>query len=99
MTYGWGAKYTEKFFFQPEGTRLYGTASFLDYKRGIDDGKSAGDEIFFSVRFQEESSSGTVEHKNYYAGKIAGSEIRFRMQDDRGSPPLEFTAAKSDPKP
>jgi hypothetical protein len=94
VTYGWGDKYTEKFFFQPEGNRLYGTATFLGYKRGIDDGKIAGDEISFSVHFQEESSSGSREHKNYYGGKIVGNEIRFRMQDDRGSVPLDFTATK-----
>ena len=73
---------------------MYGTASFLGYKRGIDDGKIAGDEISFSVHFQEESSSGSREHKNYYGGKIVGNEIRFRMQDDRGSAPLDFTATK-----
>lgn len=95
VTYHWDAKHRESFFFQPEGNRLYGTASFLGAKRGIDDGKIEGAEIFFSVRFREQSASGTRDHKNYYGGKIAGNEIRFRMQDDRGSPPLEFTATKS----
>lgn len=94
VTYPWDAKHKEGFFFQPEGNRLYGTASFLGAKRGIDDGKIEGDEIFFSVRFQEQSASGTRDHKNYYGGKIAGNEIRFRLQDDRGSPPLEFVAAR-----
>lgn len=94
LTYHWDAKHKESFFFQPEGNRFYGTASFLGAKRGIDDGKIEGEEIFFSVRFQEETSSGTRDRKNYYAGKIAGNEIRFRLQDDRGSPPLEFIATK-----
>ncbi|MBM4262440.1 MAG: toll/interleukin-1 receptor domain-containing protein [Deltaproteobacteria bacterium] len=94
VTYHWNAKHKEAFFFQPEGNRLYGTASFLGLKRGIDDGKIEGGEIFFSVRFQEDSASGTRERKNYYGGKIAGNEIRFRLQDDRGSPPLEFIATR-----
>lgn len=94
LTYHWDAKHKESFFFQPEGNRLYGTASFLGAKRGIDDGKIEGEEIFFSVRFQEESSAGRRDRKNYYAGKIDGTAIRFRMQDDRGSPPLEFIATK-----
>lgn len=95
VTYGWGATHAENFFFQPEGERIYGTASFLAAKRGIDDGKIIGDEITFSVRFQETSSQGNRDRKNYYGGKITGNEIRFRLQDDRGSPPLEFTATKS----
>lgn len=97
VTYPWNAKYKELFFFQPEGNRLYGTASFLGSKRGIDDGKIEGEEIYFSVRFQEQSSSGARDHKNYYGGKISGEVIRFRLQDDRGSPPLEFIATKSAP--
>jgi hypothetical protein len=95
VVYPWDAKHRETFFFQPEGSRVYGTASFLGYKRGIDDAKIEGDEITFGVRFQENSSDGVRDHKNYYGGTIVGNEIHFRMQDDRGSPLLEFTARKS----
>ncbi len=53
VRYDWGDKYTEAFFFQPEGSKLFGTASFLGAKRGIEEGKIEGETISFFVRFQE----------------------------------------------
>lgn len=32
---------------------------------------------------------------NAYRGSVAGGVIRFLLQDDRGSPPLEFTAERA----
>jgi hypothetical protein len=94
VTYSWGARYQEEFFFQPEGNELFGTASFLAAKRGIEDGKVEGDRISFVVRFQEVSDGATRDHKNYYWGKLDGRQILLRMQDDRGSPPLEWVLIK-----
>jgi cytoskeletal protein RodZ len=34
VTYPWQVSYTEQFLFQPEGDKLFGTASFLGVKRG-----------------------------------------------------------------
>jgi hypothetical protein len=97
VTYSWGDSYKEQFRFEPQDSRLFGTASFLGADRGIEDGKIDGEDISFNVRFQETSANTTTEHKNHYTGKMtAGNEIRFRMQDDRGNPPLEFAAAKQD---
>lgn len=94
VTYGWGDSYKERFKFQTEDNRLVGTASFLGHAKGIEDGKIDGDKISFSVRFQEMLGATTAAHKNSYTGKMTGSEIQFRMQDDRGNPPVEFTARK-----
>jgi len=94
VTYSWGARYREEFFFQPEGNGLFGTASFLAAKRGIEDGKVEGDRIAFVVRFQEVSDGATRDRKNYYWGKLDGGQILLRMQDDRGSPPVEWILAK-----
>jgi hypothetical protein len=95
-TYGWGAKYTEPFFFQPEGSKLFGTAGFLGVKRGIEEGKIEGGTISFFVRFEEESSGERRERKNYYWGKLNGSgEILLRMQDDRGNPAAEWVLSKN----
>ncbi len=44
---------TKLFLFQPEGAKLFGTASFLGAKRGIEEGKIEGESISFIVRFQE----------------------------------------------
>jgi len=47
------------------------------------------------VRFQEIAGDTTREHKNYYWGKLNGKEILVRIQDDRGSPPVDFVLRKS----
>jgi hypothetical protein len=99
VTYGWGDKFTEQFFFQPEDNKLFGTASFLGAKRGIDEGKIEGENIAFFIRFQENSGGTTTDHKNYYWGRLDGEKIRMRLQDDRGSLPLDFVLSKSSAKP
>lgn len=96
VTYGWGAKYNEPFFFQPEGNRLFGTAGFLGTKRGIEEGKIEGGTISFLVRFEEVSGGETRARKNYYWGKLNGrGEMLMRMQDDRGNPAVEWILRKS----
>ena len=95
VTYSWGDRYREEFFFQPEGDRLFGTASFLARKHGLEDGKIEGDRISFVVRFQEAAAAVTRERKNYYWGRLDGNEIHLRLQDDRGSPPLEWMLTKN----
>ena len=95
VTYGWGAKFIEPFFFQAEGNKLFGTASFLGAKRGIEQGKIEGESISFYVRYEEVSGSESRERKNYYWGKINGDDILMRMQDDRGSAAVEWILRKS----
>ena len=90
VTYSWGAKYNEPFFFQPEGNMLFGTVSFLGVKRGIEEGKIEGETISFRVRFDEVSGDESRERKNYYFGKLNGNQIHMRMQDDRGNPAVEW---------
>ena len=95
VTYSWGAKYKERFFFEPEGGKLFGTATFLESKRGVEDGKIEGDHISFSVRFEEISGDVTREVKNTYFARVSGSELSVRMQDSRGTPPVQFKLTRS----
>jgi TIR domain-containing protein len=97
VTYGWGAKHNEPFFFQPEGNRLFGTAGFLGVKRGIEEGKIfEGGALSFVVRFEEVSGGESRQRKNTYWGKLNGrGEILIRMQDDRGNPAVEWVLRKS----
>jgi hypothetical protein len=95
VTYGWDAKYIEPFFFQPEGNKLFGTASFLGVKRGIEEGKVEGETISFFVRYEEVSGGESRERKNYYWGKLNGKDILIRMQDDRGNPAVDWVLKKS----
>ena len=95
VTYSWGEKFKEEFFFQPENEKLFGSASFLGAKRGIEAGKVEGENISFFVRFQEVSGGTTTEHKNAYWGRLTREGIQMRLQDDRGNPPVEFSLHKS----
>jgi hypothetical protein len=95
VIYSWGEKFKEEFFFQPENGKLFGNASFLAAKRGIEEGKVEGENISFFGRFQKVSEGTTTEHKNTYWGKLAGEKIQMRLQDDRGNPPVEFVLNKS----
>ena len=94
MTYPWGAKYAEHFFFQPEGDKLFGTASFLGVKRGIEDGQIIGETVTFSVGFEEISGSTTRLRRNRYEGKLSGNEIRLKIVDDQGNAPVETVLTK-----
>jgi len=94
VSYSWGDRYNEQFLFQPEGAKLFGTASFLGAKRGIEEGKVDGANISFFIRFQQMSGGTTTEHKNYYWGKLEENKISVRMQDDRGNPPMKWVLQK-----
>jgi len=98
VTYGWGDKFVEEFFFQPEGGHLFGAASFLGTKRGIEEGRIEGERISFFIRLQDSSGGVITERKNYYWGVLDGEKIRMRLQDDRGSPPLDVVLSKSGAK-
>jgi hypothetical protein len=95
INYPWGVKATEQFFFQPEGAKLFGTASFLGVKRGIEEGEIVGDTMLFKVRFEEMAGGTTRLRWNRYEGKLQGKEIRLRIIDDKGSPPVEVTLSQA----
>lgn len=96
VTYNWGPKYNEPFFFQPEGNKLFGTVGFLGVKRGIEEGKIEGETISFRIRFDEVSGCESRERKTYYFGKLNGNQIHMRLQDDRGNPAVEWVLTRSD---
>lgn len=94
VTYNWGDKFTEQFFFQPEGGKLFGSASFLGAKQGIEEGRIEGENIAFVARFRESASGIATEQKNYYWGVLDGDNLRMRLHDNRGNPPLDFVLRK-----
>ncbi len=90
VAYPWGVKSTEQFFFQPEGARLFGTASFLGVKRGIEAGEMIGDKVSFKVRFGGVNGAATQLRWNRYEGTLVGAKIRLKLYDDKGNAPLEI---------
>ena len=80
--------------FQAEGDKLFGTASFLASKRGIENGRVDGGKISFTIRFNEASEGMRTERTNRYTGVLTGGEIHFTMQDDKGSLPIDFIVKK-----
>jgi len=96
IAYGSGARHREHFFFQPEGDRLYGTASFLGTKRGIEDGKITGAQLSFAVRVDEVVDQIVREHQLRYEAKLEGKEVHVKLFDDRGNPQVQFRLAKTE---
>jgi hypothetical protein len=94
VTYSWGGAHDERFDFEAQGARLLGTASFLGYKRGIENGTIEKDQITFNVRFDETSGGSRSTHFNTYTGRVGPDAIDFVVEDDRGSPPVKFKATR-----
>jgi hypothetical protein len=90
VSYGDGARFNERFFFQPEGGKLFGSAGFRGLARGIEEGSVDGNRIAFYLRYPEASADPDRDRKNYYWGEMIGQEIKIRMQDDRGNQPVEW---------
>ena len=95
VSYRSGDRYREEFLFQPEGDKLFGTASFLGIRRGLYEGRVDGDKISFFVQFDERSADQTVPNKVYYWGQIAGDQVAMRLQDSGGNPPVDFVLRKA----
>jgi len=95
VTYPWGDKYSERFLFNAEGAKLFGTATFLASKRAIEDGQIVGATILFKVRYEEVSGGDSRTRLNSYEGQLSGDEIHLRVFDDKGGPPVEFRLARS----
>jgi hypothetical protein len=93
VAYSWGERATERFRLRTDRDVVAGTASFLGFPRGILDGRLDGDRVTFRTRI--EAGPGSRGFSNGYRGQIDRDQIRFVLQDDRGSPPVEFTARRA----
>lgn len=76
------------FNFKTDGANLTGTVSNRMGDREISEGKVAGDEISFVVKF----TIGDREMRALYKGKVAGDEIQFTVQ--RGERSSQMTARR-----
>lgn len=95
ITYPWGTKYQEEFFFTVEGNTLFGTASFIGIKRGVEEGRIAGATILFKVSFEETTGDGTRIGTNRYEGTLSGDKLVIKFFDQVGSAPVEIKLDKS----
>lgn len=96
VVYPWNAKYQEVFFFTFEGPTLFGTASFIGIKRGIEEGRIIGETITFKVRFEETAGDGTRLGTNRYEGRLSGESLLIKFFDEAGSPPVEMKLFRQD---
>ena len=94
VRYSWGDTYDESFTFRVVNGELSGTASYLKKPRGISEGALKGNAISFAVSLDEILGNENRTYTNQYKGVVSNNEIRFTMQDTRGNPPIEFTAAR-----
>jgi len=95
VTYASGHTYEERFTFRVSDDALVGTASFLGRGRGIREGQAKDDEVSFTLTLEELLGTETRPYRRYYRGRVSGNEIHFTMQDDKGNPPVKFTARRS----
>jgi TIR domain len=95
VTYSWGAIHKERFFFAPEGDKVFGTATFLGAKRGIEAGSIDAPQISFTVRFEESLGSTTRRVENFYTARVEAGVLTVRLQDNRGTPPVAFQLTRS----
>jgi hypothetical protein len=98
VTYGWGAKYRERFSLRVADNEIIGTASFLGVARGIVSGTVNDSRITFETRTQEVlgdwNNPREVVHR--YRGQVSGDQIAFTMQSEGASSdvPVDFTATR-----
>jgi hypothetical protein len=93
VAYSWGVASTERFRLRADRDAVAGTASFLGVARGILDGRLDGDRLSFRTRI--DGGPGSPAFSNGYRGRVEDDEIHFVLQDDRGSPPVEFSARRA----
>jgi hypothetical protein len=88
-----GATIETTFTFKAAGEKLTGTVSNQFGDREISDGKAAGDDVTFVVKIEFNGN----EFSHHYAGKVSGSEIKFKRErkgGEFGPPVVEFVAKR-----
>lgn len=102
VNYGWGDRYRERLEFKLFAGELTGTASYLEYPRGLQQVSINGSTLSFittSVETMNEQDR-TLTHR--YVAELDGDTLRLRLQTTGGFtslPPVEFTAQKMRVKP
>jgi hypothetical protein len=96
VRYAWGDAYEERFVFERFAGALTGTASFLEYPRGIEDLIIDGSYVSFATRTQQSMNDQERQLTHRYTAEFDGGVLRFRMHTTGGfggdDPPLEFAA-------
>ena len=99
VTYSWGATHAERLVFQVDGERLTGTVTYLGVPRGINGGMVRGDHIAFTIRAEELIGAEVRPYQLSYSGTAVGGGLHFRLEDSRGTPAVQFAAARELPSP
>lgn len=86
VTYDWdNAKYIETFVFEGEGSDVYGTATFLQGKKGIVEGEMVKNSLKFNTNSHEVLASFEPKDSiHHYRGKYMDGKINFTMQTEGG---------------
>jgi hypothetical protein len=99
VTYSWGATHAERFAFQVDNGQLSGTVTYLGTPRGIQSAVVEGNQIRFTVRAEEFLGTELRAYQLTYRGTVAGGGILFVLDDSRGTPSVQFAAARDLPSP
>jgi hypothetical protein len=76
---GPNARFSERFEFSGEGSRLTGSATFLRVARSIDEGTADADGLRFVTRSTETIGAASRDTEHRYQGRLVGDELRLTM--------------------
>jgi hypothetical protein len=97
VRYPWGDSSDEEFVFERFAGRITGTASFLEYPRGIENVSIDGNNLSFETRSVDSMNNEDRETTHHYTAELDGDTLRFRLQTTGGftsDPPQEFVARR-----
>jgi hypothetical protein len=97
VKYYWGDSYKERFVFKRFAGDVTGTASFLEYPRGIEDFVLKGGNLSFVTHTVETVNAQDRQLTHRYQAELDGTTLHMRMQTTGGFTsvqPQEFTAQR-----
>lgn len=97
LNYGWGDTYQERFEIKLFAGGLTGTASYLEYPRGIENLSVRGNTFNFVTHTVETVNDQERQLTHSYSGELKNDTLFLRLQTTGGSSslmPVEFTATR-----
>ncbi len=98
LNYGWGDRFKETFEFKLFAGQLTGTASYLEYPRGIENLTVNGHYLSFVTHTGISMNNEDRQLTHSYSAELDGNTLRIRMQTTGGftsAEPIEFAATRA----
>lgn len=97
IVYPSGAKHNEEFFFQLDGGKIYGMASYLGRKRAIEDAQIVGDALKFRLPYEDAVADAVQSSLSRYEARRRGEEIHLQIIEGQSDVPVKAHLMKVNP--